>query len=94
MFVETKPQKMKNEIFKENLITSIEGNKHKVISDDTYLALDKSFFDEDFLASQSYIYKYVFFFEYQNTYCVNLWNGSYQFNTIEEMMKFIDKVKL
>ena len=85
---------MKNEIFKLNEITSIEGNKHKILSDETYKTLEQSFYDEDFCESQSYIYKYVFFFEHKGTYCVNLWNGSHQFNTIEEMTNFIDTVEL
>ncbi len=83
-----------NEIFKLNVITSIEGNKHYVLSDDTFENLKQSFYDDDFTESQTYIYKSVLFFEHENTYCVNLWNGSHQFNTIEEMINFINDVEL
>ena len=85
---------MTQTILKENIVTSIEGNKHKVLSDETYSALDSCFYDEDFLESKSYIYKCVFFFEFENTFCVNLWNESKQFETLEEMISYIDSIEL
>ena len=87
-------QNLKKMIFKKKFITSIEGKKHEILSDDTYTSLEQCFYDEDFAESQAYIYKCVFFFEFEKTFCVNLWNGSYQFDTIEEMMNFIDTIEL